>query len=361
MNIDPSGKSLTDYINNKINYVGDKINQATDYVGDKINQATDYVGDKINQLKSSVGSYFSDQESTDQKSISDNSSSIPEKISESPVSANTGCKTGWREEDDKWHYFDSSGQMKTGWMQYGNSWYYLDRNSGEMQTGWMQDDNTWYYLDKDSGNMQTNKWIQSNYSDDLYYVGSDGQMLQSTGSNINGIRYGFNSDGVAHAFEDTGGDAQNDSDVTDAIFILSGGAGYLMKKGVVEIGGKIFVKDAGNYVLKEAVELSRAQIRNLETLDNIVEGHLTDMDFSGTLRDLLGDPVPKPGGGYWNHLQEMKDSYAGLIKIRRGIEGSLNNPNLSDVARQVLQSGLDKAKVSINKIEELFMPFGGIE
>nr|WP_207644890.1 polymorphic toxin type 28 domain-containing protein [Clostridium beijerinckii] len=111
----------------------------------------------------------------------------------------------------------------------------------------------------------------------------------------------------------------------------------------------------------KAVELSRAQSRNLETLDNIVDGHLTDMDFSGTLRDLQGDPVPKPGGGFWNHLQEMKDLYAGLIKIRRGIEGSLYNPNLSDSARQVLQSGLDKANANINKIEELFKPYGGIE
>ncbi|EPY08109.1 hypothetical protein PAALTS15_06534, partial [Paenibacillus alvei TS-15] len=29
-------------------------------------------------------------------------------------------------------------------------------------------------------------------------------------------------------------------------------------------------------------ELSRAQKRNLETLDNIVNKHLTEMDFSGT-------------------------------------------------------------------------------
>lgn len=71
----------------------------------------------------------------------------------------------------------------------------------------------------------------------------------------------------------------------------------------------------------EAGELSRAQTRNFETLDNIVNKHLTGKDFSGTLRDLQGNPVPKPGGGYWNHLQEMKDSFSGLVKITKGIEG----------------------------------------
>nr|WP_156424116.1 polymorphic toxin type 28 domain-containing protein [Aneurinibacillus sp. XH2] len=95
-------------------------------------------------------------------------------------------------------------------------------------------------------------------------------------------------------------------------------------------------------------------------LDNIINKHLTDKDFSGALRDLQDNPVPKPGGGYWNHLQEMKDSYKGLIRIRKGLEGSLKNPNLNDATRKVLQEGLDKANKNIKKIENLFEPFGGI-
>ncbi|MDQ0233118.1 polymorphic toxin type 28 domain-containing protein [Metabacillus malikii] len=111
---------------------------------------------------------------------------------------------------------------------------------------------------------------------------------------------------------------------------------------------------------KGTVNVTRAQQRNLETLDNIVNKHLTDKDFSGTLRDLQGNPVPKPGGGYWNHLQEMQDSYKGLVKIRKGLEGSLNNPNLDATTRKVLQDGLDKTNKNIKKIEDLFEPFGGI-
>ncbi|WP_342559065.1 polymorphic toxin type 28 domain-containing protein [Metasolibacillus sp. FSL K6-0083] len=111
---------------------------------------------------------------------------------------------------------------------------------------------------------------------------------------------------------------------------------------------------------KGTVNVTRAQQRNLDTLDNIVNKHLTDKDFSGTLRDLQGNPVPKPGGGYWNHLQEMQDSYKGLVKIRKGLEGSVKNPNLDAETRKVLQDGLDKANKNIKKIEDLFEPFGGI-
>ena len=91
-----------------------------------------------------------------------------------------------------------------------------------------------------------------------------------------------------------------------------------------------------------------------------MEKHLTEKDFSGTLRDLQGNPVPNPAGGFFDHLHEMKDTYSGLLKIQRGFEGSLRNPNLSEEVRQVLQAGLDKVNNNITRIEELFKPFGGI-
>ena len=51
--------------------------------------------------------------------------------------------------------------------------------------------------------------------------------------------------------------------------------------------------------------LTRAQRRNVETLNNVIDNNLQAGDFSGTLRDLQGNPVPKPGGGFWDHRQEM--------------------------------------------------------
>lgn len=41
-------------------------------------------------------------------------------------------------------------------------------------------------------------------------------------------------------------------------------------------------------------------------------------DFSGTLRDLQGNPVPNGNGGYFNHLGEMRDSYKAL-QIKKSV------------------------------------------
>ncbi|MDO4305147.1 MAG: polymorphic toxin type 28 domain-containing protein [Bacillota bacterium] len=106
--------------------------------------------------------------------------------------------------------------------------------------------------------------------------------------------------------------------------------------------------------------LTDAQKSRLSALDNTINDHLTDGDFSGTLRDLQGNPVPNGRGGYFDHLEEMQDSYKSLQKIKKALEGSLKNPNLSDTDRALLQKGLDKANSYISKIEELFDPYGGI-
>lgn len=111
----------------------------------------------------------------------------------------------------------------------------------------------------------------------------------------------------------------------------------------------------------DVIELTRAQQRNLNKLKNIVENNLTEGDFSGTLADLQGNPIPKPGGGYWDHLTEMKQSYKGLQDVKRGLEGSLQNPSLSESIRNTLQSNLDIANSQLNRIEELFKPYGGIK
>lgn len=106
--------------------------------------------------------------------------------------------------------------------------------------------------------------------------------------------------------------------------------------------------------------LTNAQKSRLNTLANTINDHLKESDFSGTLRDLQGDPVPNGIGGYYNHLFEMKNSYRSLQKIRRALEGSLKNPTLSLIDRTLLQDGLNNTIFYINRIEELFDPYGGI-
>jgi hypothetical protein len=55
-------------------------------------------------------------------------------------------------------------------------------------------------------------------------------------------------------------------------------------------------------------QLTRAQKRNTDTLKNVIKNNLTPGDFSGTLADLKGTPIPKPGGGFWDHATEMRQS-----------------------------------------------------
>ena len=119
-------------------------------------------------------------------------------------------------------------------------------------------------------------------------------------------------------------------------------------------------EEAAEKGIKSSNTLTDAQKSRLNALENTINDHLTDGDFSGTLRDLQGNPVPNGRGGYFDHLGEMQDSYKSLQKIKKALKDSLKNPRLSDVDRALLQEGLDKANSYINKIEELFDHYGGI-
>ena len=107
-------------------------------------------------------------------------------------------------------------------------------------------------------------------------------------------------------------------------------------------------------------QLTRAQNRNIRTLKNVIENNLTEEDFSGTLADLRGSPIPNKTGGFWDHLTEMRQSYTALKSIRIGLEGSIKNPNLTPEVKAFLQDNLEKANFYITQIEDLFQPFGGI-
>ncbi|MCG8516063.1 MAG: polymorphic toxin type 28 domain-containing protein, partial [Halanaerobiales bacterium] len=102
-----------------------------------------------------------------------------------------------------------------------------------------------------------------------------------------------------------------------------------------------------------AINLSRSQQKHINKLDNLIKNHLKETDFSGALRDLQGNPVPKPGGGYWNHLGEMQDTLTGLQRVQKGLKGSLKNPNLDSATRQFLQDSLDNATHYIQKNNDL--------
>ncbi|MDG9296248.1 RICH domain-containing protein, partial [Streptococcus pneumoniae] len=68
-------------------------------------------------------------------------------------------KTGWKQENGMWYFYNTDGSMATGWLQNNGSWYYLNAN-GAMVTGWLQYNGSWYYLNA-NGDMATG-WFQYN-------------------------------------------------------------------------------------------------------------------------------------------------------------------------------------------------------
>ena len=136
-------------------------------------------------------------------------------------------------------------------------------------------------------------------------------------------------------------------------------AGDVVEETADDIASAAGRSTGGNRTL--ANTLTDAQKSRLNALENTINDHLTEGDFSGTLRDLQGNPVPNGRGGYFDHLGEMRDSYKSLQKIKKALEGSLKNPNLSDIDKRLLQEGLDKANLYITRIDSMAAPYGGIK
>lgn len=88
----------------------------------------------------------------------------------------------WRNIDNKWYSFSSSGIMRTGWFKDRDSnWYYLDTASGYMRTGWVLADGSWYYLDAARGGaMASNTTVEGKYS-----VDASGRWVSNSSSEAN--------------------------------------------------------------------------------------------------------------------------------------------------------------------------------
>ena len=116
--------------------------------------------------------------------------------------------------------------------------------------------------------------------------------------------------------------------------------------------------------MSEAVlnKLTPAQRASINKLENTIRDHLKETDFSGTLCDLKGEPIIKyKTGEPFQHLQEMERSFRALNKVKISLGNSLNNPNLDIEVKTLLTNELNKAVSYIDRIKELFKPYGGIE
>ena len=106
--------------------------------------------------------------------------------------------------------------------------------------------------------------------------------------------------------------------------------------------------------------MTRSQQKAIKSANNTINDHLKESDISAAIEDMKGNPIEKPGGGYWNHAQEVKDAYPSLVRAKNTLEGSLKNPNLEPDVRSYIQGKYDEICRYIERIEEIFKPYGGL-
>ncbi|WP_454864364.1 hypothetical protein [Pseudomonas rhizophila] len=63
---------------------------------------------------------------------------------------------------------------------------------------------------------------------------------------------------------------------------------------------------------------------------------------------MTGNPVPKPGGGYWDHLKEMNDMLRGLRNHADTLKG-MNDP-AAQAARQRALDSIYRIESALNGV-----------
>lgn len=141
--------------------------------------------------------------------------------------------TGWQQREDKWYFFDSTGNMVTGLLQIDEAMYFFGQD-GVMHTGWLELNDARYYMGAD-GKMQTG-FVQVEGVD--YYMDANG-VMQTGWLDIVNDRYYFWEDGAMHIgwlFQD------------DNMYYMKENG--VMAKGMVEIEGeKNYFTSTGTYIM----------------------------------------------------------------------------------------------------------------
>ena len=103
-------------------------------------------------------------------------------------------KNDWKQVEDKWYRFDSSGYIICNdWFKNpaNEKWYWLHPD-GVMATGWQLINDKWYFFNEDGEMVEG--WLQ--YKDKIYYLkANDGDMVSRECRQIDGAWYYFNDNG----------------------------------------------------------------------------------------------------------------------------------------------------------------------
>ncbi len=63
--------------------------------------------------------------------------------------------TGWQFINDKWYFFENTGEMKTSWIKYFDKWYYCEEANGDMISRECRKINSdWYYFNEEGERLE---------------------------------------------------------------------------------------------------------------------------------------------------------------------------------------------------------------
>jgi len=98
--------------------------------------------------------------------------------------------------------------------------------------------------------------------------------------------------------------------------------------------------------------LTQAESSALSKINNILTKNLKGGpkgDISGAVHDMVGNPIPKPGGGTWDHVQDLGNMLRGLRN---------NAAALSNATDPAAVAARQQALQAIQQIEEAIQGAG---
>lgn len=104
--------------------------------------------------------------------------------------------------------------------------------------------------------------------------------------------------------------------------------------------------------MSKPANLTRSMKKRIAKGDNLIRDHCKEKDFSGIRAQKKGIPILKKNGVEYNHIQEARETIAGLDSVIISLEGSLKNPKLDKALRSYLERKVKRYKAMRGRLDE---------